>query len=495
MVYIYSPMRKNNSATVESLEPRQLLHGAFPVNIDFAPVAAPIAGGSIADTGLIYGVRENALEYGWSKDTTANGVSRTATGVYQRSKTYIDMQANGDRTWEIHLHDGQYKLTIGVGDPSAYGGKVNITAEGKTVASGTTTSTSRLLKRISTVTVTDGKLTLANGSDATWNKIGYITIDYVGPVTGPTPTPDPTPAATAKISWTTGTSMPTGKAEAFGGTIGGKMYVFGGYVDKTFRPVDTAHAYNPATKQWSAIANLPMRISHPATAIDSRYIYFAGGYPATSTAQTFATTKVYRYDTQTNTYQSMPDLPQARGAAAGAIAGNFLYIMGGADSSRKDRTEVWALNLSDTASGWLQKKSLPEARNHPAAVTLNGSIHFIGGQTGQDFTSVYKSTTWRYDAANDQWDTLASMSVPRSHITDSTFVYDGKIIAIGGEGTAQAKLKIVESYDPASNKWTTFTSLPSPRFSGIADIINGKIYFAGGFNSTFEKTLYIGTFV
>ncbi len=312
--------------------------------------------------------------------------------------------------------------------------------------------------------------------------------------TSATVTISDTPAVQGTLAWQTRASLPVGKAEAFGGQIGGKLYVFGGYVDNSFRPIDTAHVYDPATNAWSSIANLPERLSHAATAFDGNFMYFAGGYPATATAQTFATAKVYRYDATTNTYTSLPDLPQARGAAAGAIVNGVYYVMGGANASRQDRTEVWALDLNNLAGGWVQKASLPEARNHPAAVSMGGFVYFLGGQTGQDEASVYKNTVWRYNPSSNTWQTLASMSSARSHITNSTMVFNNTIITMGGEGVAQAKLRNVDQYNPITNTWTALTSLPSARFSGIADLINGQIYFTAGYNSTFEKTTWRGTF-
>jgi N-acetylneuraminic acid mutarotase len=304
-----------------------------------------------------------------------------------------------------------------------------------------------------------------------------------------------TPAPLGTLAWTTTTSMPVGTSEAFGGIVNDKFYIFGGYVDNTFKPTTAARVFNPSNGSWSSIASYPIGVSHAATANDDRYFYFAGGYPATATAQSFATANAYRYDTVTNSYTTLPSLPQARGAGAGALIGRTFLFMGGADASRKDRTEVWALNLDNLAAGWVAKQALPEARNHPAAVELGGSVYFIGGQQFQDTASVYKTSVWRYDMSSNAWTTLASLPSARSHITDSTFVRDGRIITIGGEGVAQAKLRVVNAYNPATNSWSTLTSLPSPRFSAVADVLSdGRILLTSGFNSTFEKATFVGTF-
>ena len=501
-------MTKKTRPLIETLENRQLMDGALPVSVDFTPASAAPAGGTVGDVGLVMGARQGGYEYGWNIDSTANAVARTTTYTpYHRHKTFIDMQAGGSRAWEMQLQSGKYKVQVGAGDPESFGGRINITDEGRTVVVGTTTSSKRLLSGTLTLDVTDGKLTIANGADATANDIGYLTIEYVGTASNPAPTPTPTPTPTpipspnsgapttlGALSWKSAASMPVGKAEAFGGAVGSKLYVFGGYFDSTWKPTDTAHVFDTTKNQWASIARLPVPTAQPATAVDARYIYIAGGYTKVGSNQSFANSKVYRYDTQTNSYQTLPDLPQARGAGGGAIVDGRLYIMGGGDSSRKDRAEVWSLNLNNTAAGWKSHANLPAVRTRFGSVGLDGSVYVVGGQTGNDKAAVYVSSAWRYDPNSDKWTTLASLASARSHNTATTFAHAGRIFTIGGEGVNQAKLKNVNSYDPLTNKWTAHASIPAPRFSGVADVIGGKLYFTSGFNSTFEKTTYVGVF-
>jgi N-acetylneuraminic acid mutarotase len=40
------------------------------------------------------------------------------------------------------------------------------------------------------------------------------------------------------------------------------------------------------------------------------------------------------------------------------------------------------------------------------------------------------------------------------------------------------------AYDPATNAWAAMSSLPAARFSGVADVIDGAIYFTGGSSQT-----------
>ena len=77
-----------------------------------------------------------------------------------------------------------------------------------------------------------------------------------------------------------------------------------------------------------------------------------------------------------------------------------------------------------------------------------------------------------------------------SHISSSTFVFGNRVIVAGGESAHARPVADVFAFDPAANSWTTLTSLPAPRFSGVAAVIGDKIYFTGGSSQT---TSWLGT--
>jgi len=77
----------------------------------------------------------------------------------------------GDRACQRHLqraHRG--------GDPSNFDSVYNITAEGLTVVTGTPNTTTRWFDGTQNVTVSDGRLTIANGAGSSNNKINFIDI-------------------------------------------------------------------------------------------------------------------------------------------------------------------------------------------------------------------------------------------------------------------------------------------------------------------------------
>lgn len=311
--------------------------------------------------------------------------------------------------------------------------------------------------------------------------------------TVPPPPPDPDPA-TEKLSWTSTTSNPVGRAEAFGGNVRGYLYIFGGYSDSTFVPVTTVNRFNPTTRTWTKMNDLPEGLSQSATAISGSTMYFAGGYVANGTKQTFATRKVWKYDSTTDTYSEIDWLPEARGVGALALWNNRLFYFGGSDINRADTTKCWMLDLSLVTTSWTQIASLPVKTNRAGVAVVNNKIYLIGGQQLYDSNAIYQSGVYAYDPVNDSWSQKASLPSARSHIMASTFVRNDKIIVAGGEGVGRAKLSKVDQYDPSKNEWTSLTSLPAARFSGVGDVFGDKLLFSTGMGNTFEKTTWLGEF-
>lgn len=293
------------------------------------------------------------------------------------------------------------------------------------------------------------------------------------------------------------------RAEAMRASIGGKLYVLGGYVNGQYLSSPRFDVYDPNTNVWTQLGDMPQGLTHAGVANDSRYIYVAGGYTvnAAGTGQVFAVNNVRRYDTQTATWTSLKNLPAARGGGALGLVNNTLYFVAGSDISRADKSDVWSLDLSNPNADWVTRASLPQARNHFGVAELNGMLYAVAGQTGQDAASVFRKNVYRYDPSTNVWTEVASLiNQPRSHAAAATFVHNGKIIIAGGEtdsGTPGVPLLLrnVESYDPATNTWSSLAPLPQARTSGVAASFGDRIIFACGQSGGFRGETWVGTFV
>ena len=79
------------------------------------------------------------------------------------------------------------------------------------------------------------------------------------------------------------------------------------------------------------------------------------------------------------------------------------------------------------------------------------------------------------------WEEKAPVSVARN-VFDGVEVLDGKIYFVGGfNGSAK---NTAERYDPTNNTWETIASLSLERWGVASAVLNGNLYAIGGKNSS-----------
>lgn len=169
---------------IERLEDRTLL-SAFEAHVNFQPAGAPAAAdGYVRDLGTPYRSRKG-LSYGWNVKNKSAADRNSPKSPDQRYDTFSSLVVNRKQLrWEIAVPNGTYSVHAVGGDPigKAVGEKVNIVAEGKRLVKGTTTKQHRWLEGTRTITVTDGRLTLASSTaKGVGNKINFIDVVQIRP--------------------------------------------------------------------------------------------------------------------------------------------------------------------------------------------------------------------------------------------------------------------------------------------------------------------------
>ncbi|MGC4031032.1 MAG: kelch repeat-containing protein [Tepidisphaeraceae bacterium] len=463
------------SRLLESLENRRLL--AVDVAINFQPSGVSGASGMIADTGGTYATR-NGYTYGWDK-TNSNARDRNSTKsptqAYDTFTLFRDTSGS-NRTWDISLPNGKYTVRIVAGDPS-YDMSPNIKAEGATVLSGTTTSSNRWIDKTATVTVSDGKLTLTNGSSASRTPISFIQIKTAGTTT------TTTAGWPGTSAWKAAAGSPINRFESHAFSYNGKLYVMGGWQDSSFNSTKRVDVYDPATNTWTRKKDMSAPETHAGAALDEAngVIYFVGGhrgkYPSTPSKE------VWKYTIATDTWTKLSaTLPYAMGANACSVVNGKLYSYGGNYADRVTNTgDVFVLDLGNISAGFKkQANKMPTPRDHLSSVTIGKYVYVFGGEIGHDKTHDQQNLLHRYDPETDTWVKLASAPQEKSHAESSAFVLNGKIIWAGGQTNPQAATSSVYQFDPATGKWTTLASLPYKRQGTIVQKVGNYFVFATG---------------
>jgi len=324
------------------------------------------------------------------------------------------------------------------------------------------------------------------------------------PLPTPTPTRTPPPSTSApfpaSVTFRTADPSPIVRAEAVGGAVNGKLYVFGGFngegsQDTTIplqKRSDVFDPTAPAGKQWRRLKDMPFGFTHAEGLVVGNQIWFVGGYQGDHPGP--GETKVLVYETTTDTWTNGPDLPEPRGAGASAVIGRTIYFTGGMDATRtKEEGTTWALNLDNLAAGWVRKADLPNPRNHVAGAALNGYFYVIGGQHGQEERQVSQAEVDRYNPVSDTWVTVASLPSPRSHISSSTLVYQGRILVIGGETANGQPRTTIYAYDPRTNQWSILGNLPDIRSTAVSGIVGNMLLVSTGNGPGPTTTTWVGT--
>jgi hypothetical protein len=273
-----------SAVVLESLEQRRLL-ASIAVNFQTSSTSTP--SGYLPDTGATYANRGNGYSYGWNADNSANTANDSAIIMIDTPhKTYAKMQPSGvNRTWEIGLPSGTYQVKVVAGDYGNTSSVYDVRVEGQQGPSGTANAYSHWFEKTVVTSVTDGKLTISNGSGASDQRIAFIQIDDVPSLSTPTTAPANLVARAASntavdLVWDDTTSneaefviqrkQGTGAYVTIGTTGGGNEYynfsTHGFFNDTGLTPGQTytyqVQAKNGAgTTAWSASASVTLPTS------------------------------------------------------------------------------------------------------------------------------------------------------------------------------------------------------------------------------------------
>jgi N-acetylneuraminic acid mutarotase len=144
------------------------------------------------------------------------------------------------------------------------------------------------------------------------------------------------------------------------------------------------------------------------------------------------------------------------------------------------------------ASSWITGVALPVAKTGGTLTACAGKVYYIGG--GATVTTG-SSDVFEYNPATGAWTTMASMPAALSG-HGAVAWGDSVIFVVGGPWTGSATNLNVYYYRVATNTWGTITnSLPagSGRRSFAFGICENKLVVAAGYNTTFLKSVIIGT--
>ena len=204
--------------------------------------------------------------------------------------------------------------------------------------------------------------------------------------------------------------------------------------------------------------DLPLTSSRTCAAIVNNCIYFVGS--DTKNVFCLDLTDCHRKWTQV---ASMNKTKKWHSTAV--FKGNIIV----SDLSAAEMYEI------DT-NAWKNLQPLSSSGDGYALAVCRNCLYAIGG-----FTSIALQSIAKLHDLEGTWETAQPMNVPRNRLAAVSL--DGEIYAIGGNSQGQTGIgvtKTVEKFVPEQNKWSYISDMNTARWDHAACVLGGKIYVVGG---------------
>jgi len=260
---------------------------------------------------------------------------------------------------------------------------------------------------------------------------------------------------------------------------GNKIVFAGGFVGPTGPPMYGASPrvdiYDRANQTWS-VAELSLTRFAMGTTTLANKIYFAGGdngHPCS---------RVDIYDASNNNW-STAELSEPREDVIAVTAGNKVLFAGGFTSTgRSNKVDIY-----DQVSGNWSTAALshPTSGGYPGyyafaqsgVVSAGNNIYFMTGSNNIDI----------YDVQTNIWST--HIVSPNQLVEGRVVLLDNKIYFSGSDGSNITPdyeyANTLEKYDISANNWSSI-NMSHFRSNMAAIAGDGKIFWAGGFDSTWD---------
>lgn len=187
----------------------------------------------------------------------------------------------------------------------------------------------------------------------------------------------------------------------------------------------------------------------------------------------------------TPTWQAVAAINTARAHFAAGVVEHKIFIYGGQDSNGNNLKSTEVLDLADPSAWTYAAESSNERAEfvgEASGATLNGKFYVFGTYGGEARKSG-KNFVEEYSPASDAWSSKTSMLTNR--FSTIAAGYDNEIFVFGGEyaqneDSKQNFYKVVEAYNPSSDSWRKVGNMPASRLQPGLGVVGDKAYLFGG---------------
>jgi N-acetylneuraminic acid mutarotase len=287
--------------------------------------------------------------------------------------------------------------------------------------------------------------------------------------------PNASDESTDSPYWVIRAAIPTPRQEIYPGLLDNQIYVVGGF-DTSGGMTDAAEVFDPSTNTWSSIPNLPEARHHIGLVGVNGKMYGIGGFVVENSSWVVRG-DVFEYDPASSSWSMKAPMPIPHGEHVAAAYEGKVYVIGGRDEGFRNsrHTQIYDPE-TDT---WSEGELMPTARNSAAVAVWNSHIYVIGGRTtGGGIVNL--SANEAYSPSTDTWTTLEDMPQAQGGLAASAF--NGKIYVFGGEYFEDGSGVFADTweYDPTADSWQGLIPMLTPRHGTGAVTIGDTVFIVGG---------------
>ena len=206
--------------------------------------------------------------------------------------------------------------------------------------------------------------------------------------------------------------LPQGIASFGAAELDGYVYVYSGHTGRTHvYSLDAMSKgfFRASLKQGGAWECLPMERPAQGVALlaGEKEVYRIGGMQALNEAEKphdlFSLSEVAAFDPESKTWRRLPDLPDPRSSHRAAILQDRIYVFGGW-TLQGGQNGIWldhglVLDRNNESAGWTAIHQ-PAQLRALEVISYGGKVWLIGGLTSEDKIS---QQIYAFDPASDSW--------------------------------------------------------------------------------------------
>lgn len=249
----------------------------------------------------------------------------------------------------------------------------------------------------------------------------------------------------------------------------GSVLFFGGCVEdscETGPESSSVDRYDPQTQTITRLGRLlAPRTLGAVAALPDGGVLIAGGWSNGRTAS------VERFDPKEGSSRRIGHLSTAQVCVPVPLADGRIVMMGHDTIDVIDSRTLQIRQITET-SPWQESST--------ATLLRDGRILVAGGRvTGQPVAEAYL-----FDPSNGRASATGNLSAPRRKHA-AVGLMDGRVLVVGGSGAEdrRSKMRVLESYDPASGRFARVGETREARFKipdAVVRLADGRVVVAGG---------------